>query len=214
MAPQIISWDSIDKLLIPVKEKERNKNQRTKKGESKLSSFLKVNPFPQLYVKVSLFPYSFQASDIFWNSKFIFTSFHSQISLGVTVRWPSGSQPGQGTPSPKAGLISVSRGRKQQCLPAAACVHSEACLDPSRELRYPPAPLFRASAYGAWAWQLFKLFLNRRDSLEGVITYSFPRRGPHDAQTRLPESARRHCIFMMNIRWLNNLPWNSPINLN
>lgn len=42
-------------------------------------------------------------------TNFVFTSFHSQISLGATVQWPAGSQPGQGTPSPEWYLISVSR---------------------------------------------------------------------------------------------------------
>lgn len=42
-------------------------------------------------------------------TNFVFTSFHSQISLGAAVQWPAGSQPGQGTPSPWWYLISVSR---------------------------------------------------------------------------------------------------------
>lgn len=88
VAPEINSWDSVDKLLILVKER-RIKTKGQKKNKSKLSLlfFYRVF-FPLISCKTKSFPLFLSKPLIFFKilTKFIFTSFHLQISLEVTVQ--------------------------------------------------------------------------------------------------------------------------------
>lgn len=68
VAQQINSGASMDKLRSPVQEKGVKPKRQRKANKKETLFFFLDSLFPQFYVKVNLFPYFFQASDIFQNS--------------------------------------------------------------------------------------------------------------------------------------------------